>query len=145
MIAIDTNVLLRHILQDDKKQSFPASQLIESSDKILITDVVLIETVWTLSGKRYSASSHEIVTLVTQLLSEPNFIFENAQAIWVALNTYRDIHETEQASRKIKLPDFPDALIISKSKLIAKEMNEELESVYSFDKGALKIIGTSSP
>jgi len=53
MIAIDTNVLLRYLLQDDEKQSELARQVILGSDEALITGVVLVETIWTLKGKKY--------------------------------------------------------------------------------------------
>lgn len=54
MIAIDTNVLLRYLLQDDEEQAAKASKIILGSERVLITDVVLTETVWTLKGKRYN-------------------------------------------------------------------------------------------
>lgn len=53
MIAIDTNVLLRYLLQDDKVQSQKAASLINGSVPVLVTDIVLVETVWVLAGKRY--------------------------------------------------------------------------------------------
>ncbi|WP_367184280.1 PIN domain-containing protein [Acidiferrobacter sp.] len=56
MIAIDTNVLLRRILDDDKGQGAGASRLFEGAETILITDAVLAETVWTLKGRRYKAT-----------------------------------------------------------------------------------------
>jgi len=89
MIAIDTNVLLRHVLQDDELQSPQASQLLTANERVLVTDVVLVETIWTLSGKKYQASRDDIVKLINDLLGEPNIIFENPQAIWVALNDFR--------------------------------------------------------
>lgn len=81
MIAIDTNVLLRHILQDDAGQSPKSSQLIETNERVLITDVVLIETIWTLLGKKYQASREDITKLVNDLLNERSIQFENPQAI----------------------------------------------------------------
>jgi len=51
MIAIDTNVLLRYLLNDDPKQSKKASAVIQGSQKVLITDVVLVETIWRLKGE----------------------------------------------------------------------------------------------
>lgn len=145
MISIDTNVLLRHVLQDDNIQSPKASQLISISDKILITDVVLIESVWTLCGKRYKSSTDDIVTFISNLFSEPAIYFENSQTVWAALNHFQNCHRKEQATKSNKLPDFPDALIITKAKLLAKEWNETLDAVYSFDKGVLKISGARHP
>ena len=53
MIAIDTNVLLRYLLADDDTQYKKARSIIEGKMPVLITDAVLAETVWALTGKRY--------------------------------------------------------------------------------------------
>lgn len=146
MIAIDTNVLLRHILQDDKAQSAKASALLSNHNRVLVTDIVLVETVWTLIGKRYQADRDDIAKLVNDLLSEPHIVFENPQAIWVALNDFREDYPTQDESgKKLRLPDFPDVLIINKAKQTAKQWGERLETVYTFDKGALRVAGTKSP
>jgi len=47
MIAIDTNVLLRYLLQDDEQQANRATKLIVGTEPVLISDVVLTETIWT--------------------------------------------------------------------------------------------------
>ncbi|QQZ29555.1 type II toxin-antitoxin system VapC family toxin [Thiothrix subterranea] len=143
MIAVDTNVLLRHLLQDDAVQSPKASELIEQHERVLVTDVVLVECIWTLSGKKYQASREDIVTLVTDLVREPAIVFENPQAIWAALNDFQAEYPAYDADgRKWKLPDFADALIIHKAKQTAKQWREMLDGVYSFDVGALRIAGT---
>ncbi|PIE41509.1 MAG: PIN domain nuclease, partial [Gammaproteobacteria bacterium] len=64
MIAIDTNVLLRYLLQDDKAQAAKANLLIRDAEAILITDVVLTETIWTLKGKRYNLSKEQIIDVI---------------------------------------------------------------------------------
>lgn len=146
MIAIDTNVLLRHLLQDDAEQSAKASWLIESNDDVLITDVVLIETVWTLLGKKYQASRDDIIKLVSDLLGERSIKFENPQAIWAALNDFQEERPLyDETGRKLKLPDFADALIINKARQIAKEKGETSIAIYSFDSGALRIMGVRHP
>ena len=146
MIAIDTNVLLRHILQDDAEQSPKASQLIEDHAEVLITDIVLIESLWTLLGKKYQASREDIITLIDSLIAEPAIKFENPQAIWAALSDFQEKRsQYAPDGRKLKLPDFADALIINKAKLIAKQSNENLAAVYTFDTGALGIAGTCQP
>lgn len=146
MIAIDTNVLLRHILQDDEVQSPQASELLMSHERVLVTDIVLVESIWTLGGKKYRASRNDIIKLVSDLLGEPNIIFENPQAIWVALNDFRaEYSKTAEDGRKLKLPDFPDVLIINKARQTAKQWGESLEAVYSFDTGALRVAGVKLP
>ena len=61
MIAIDTNVLLRYLLDDDIEQSPKAKKILTGTDKILLTDIVIIETVWTLKGKKYKLDKERII------------------------------------------------------------------------------------
>lgn len=44
MIAIGTNVLLRYLLQDDVAQAEKAANVINSNMAVLISNVVLVET-----------------------------------------------------------------------------------------------------
>lgn len=67
MIAIDTNVLLRYLLDDDPVQSKQASALITGKQMILVTDVVLVETLWTLRGNKYQLNKTELVAVVDTL------------------------------------------------------------------------------
>ena len=54
MIAFDTNVLLRLLLNDDARQSGQAQALVDQavfrSDKVLLPDIVLCEMEWVLSS-----------------------------------------------------------------------------------------------
>jgi predicted nucleic-acid-binding protein len=135
VIAIDTNVLLRRLLQDDPEQSKQTNRLFEQEERILITDVVLAETIWTLKGKKYGIDKTGIASVITSLLEEPDVIFENTQVVWSALNDYIQAAPV----------DFTDALIINKAKEIAKLHSENLKAVYTFDHGALKLPGAKSP
>lgn len=135
MIAVDTNVVLRYLLQDDDRQSPKANKLFEGDEKILITDVVLAETIWTLRGKRYELSKEELVNVVQALIEESNVIFEDGHAIWCALDDYINASGS----------DFSDALIINKSQRFGTKTKQTVYPVYTFDKGALKIDGTKKP
>ena len=143
MIAVDTNVLLRHLLDDDPDQSPRARKLIGNSERVLITDVVLVETIWTLKGKKYKASKDDIVTLVSNLLSEPNIEFESAQTVWRALNDFRKAKPVK-VSGKNKDADFSDALVVHKAQLTADLKGLEIPMVYTFDAAAQMLPGTSS-
>lgn len=146
MIAIDTNVLLRHLLQDDAHQSPKASKLIENNDQILITDIVLIETIWTLLGKKYQASRDDIIKLVNDLLSERAIKFESPQAIWAALCDFQEERPLyDETGKKLRIPDFADALIIHKARWVVKQADDGLTAIYTFDSGALRIAGTERP
>jgi len=120
MIAIDTNVLLRRLLQDDAAQCQRVNLALKSHSEILITDVVLAEALWTLSGKRYAASRDDIANTVMSLLEDPVMRFENGAVVWCALNDYMDFAKT----------DFQDALIARKAEFSG------FEHTLSLDKAA---------
>lgn len=140
MIAIDTNVLLRYLLGDDALQSKKASRLIKGSWRVLVPDAVLVETVWTLEGRKYQLEKKEIVKTILHLFHEPSIVFENSQVVWKALNTYK-----KAKSVKGKEAGFADALIVCKSRNIIEKMNEEFEGVYSFDKAAQQFGDVKKP
>ncbi len=120
MIAIDTNVLLRRLLQDDPVQARLAERSLANHVRILITDVVLAETLWTLCGKRYGAKRDDVVNVMMSLLEDPRIVFESSEAVWSALNDYLDFDRV----------DFQDALIARKAQVLG------CEQVLSFDRNA---------
>lgn len=144
MIAIDTNVLLRYLLQDDEHQASLATQLILDAETVLITDVVLTESIWTLKGKRYNLGKEQIIDVIYALFAEPNFIFEDGQAVWAALKDFANAKPIKSGG-KIKQADFPDALIVNKAKRHGQLTKNEVSAVFTFDKAALEIDGTKQP
>ena len=136
MIALDTNVLLRYLLQDDPDQSPKAALLITSHAIILIHDVVLVETIWTLKGKKYQLGKAELIRVVKALLEESGIFFENNQTVWQALNDYRKADTIDG-----KQPDFSDALIARKARLMAKTRSTPLIGIYTFDTAAQQLPG----
>ena len=133
MIAVDTNVLLRYLLRDDEAQAESSRRVIEGEERVLITDVVLAETLWTLIGRRYRASRADLIGVVDKLLQEPNILFEDDEVIWSALQAYR---ETDA--------DFADALIVFKALKMAAT-DDTLNVVYTFDTAALRLPNTAEP
>lgn len=144
MIAIDTNVLLRYLLNDDEEQSPKASTLIQSGKQILITDVVLVETIWTLKGKRYNLDQEALVKVINVLFEEKYIRFESSQAVWRALGDFRRA-KTVKVGKKMKQADFADALIANKAEEVIKHYGEEGEGLYTFDQAALELPFTQSP
>ena len=135
MIAVDTNVLLRYPLNDDAAQADMAANLIKGGDTVLITDVVLVETLWTLSGKKYRLNKDQVAAVVHALFEEPNIRFEDGPAVWMALNDYL---ESDGA-------DFTDALIINKARAVAKAQGGPFSGSYTFDKATQKRQGARIP
>ena len=110
----------------------------------MITDVVLVETIWTLRGKRYSLAKEALIEVLHSLIEESNVAFEDKNAIWCALDDYINA-EPIKSGGKTKQADFADALIVNKSKCYGIKNNEPVSHTYTFDKGALEIEGTIEP
>lgn len=144
MISIDTNVLLRRILEDDVAQLKKVNRLFDRGETILVTDVVLAETIWTLKGKRYEMGRDRILAVVISLLQEPQIVFENVQSVWSALNDYADAKPVP-TENGLKLADFADALIVNKAKQTARQLDQTMKALYTFDQGALQLPGTKRP
>ena len=133
MIAVDANVLLRYLLKDDEAQAERARQVFESEERVLITDVVLAETIWTLIGRRYRAAKADLIAVVDNLLQDPGVCFEDDEVVWSALQAFRET-----------AVDFADALIVYKA-LNTTATDDELSAVYTFDAAALQLPNTVEP
>jgi len=144
VISIDTNVLLRYLLQDDKVQSPKANRLFSRKEKMLITDMVLIEIMWTLKGKKYNLNKQDQLSVLSELFKEPNIVFEDGQTVWRAMNSVRNTEKVKVGSKR-KDADFADALVIEKSKFVCEELDEKFDGVYTFDVAAQQIDGTKDP
>ncbi len=132
MIAVDTNVLLRYLLHDDEAQAARANAVFDAAETVLITDVVLAETVWTLSGRKYRLAKAELAAVLERLFSEPNIRFEDDQVVWRALQAYKSAAPVDEAGSG-KGAGFVDALIVFKALRTASGSGETLNGVYTFD------------
>lgn len=140
MITIDTNVLLRYLLEDNAEQLQKAVKLIAGKRKVLITDVVLVETIWTLRGKKYQLDKAALVAVIQALFQEPNILFEDGQVVWMALNDYRKAKPVNG-----KEADFADALIVNKAKYTANKLDENFGGSFTFDLAAQTLPGAKAP
>jgi predicted nucleic-acid-binding protein len=92
MIGLDTNVLVRYIVQDDPKQSPRATRLIESltaESPGYVTLVSIVELVWVLSGC-YGSTRGEICEVLETLLRSRELVVADADIVWKALRLYRE-------------------------------------------------------
>lgn len=144
MIAVGTNVLLRYLLQDDAPQAAKARRLIRGSVPVLLTDVVLVETLWTLKGPKYNAGKDDLLAVIEGLFREPNIRFEDAPSTWRALHDYR-LAGSVKVGGKRKRADFADALIVNKARGVAQSLDDPLQGVYTFDEAAQVLEGTRAP
>jgi predicted nucleic-acid-binding protein len=68
MIAVDTNILVRALLDDDPKQSPVARHFLEHAKAILVPITVLVELAWVLKSVGWNRKQihHVLVTLARQ-------------------------------------------------------------------------------
>jgi len=92
MIGLDTNVLVRYLVEDDEAQSRRASKLIEKAvsegEELFISDVVMCETVWVLSSA-YRFSRPEIVDVLGDLLRARSVVFTSTDRLFRSLDAFR--------------------------------------------------------
>ena len=144
MIAVDTNILLRYLLQDDESQAERANAVFTGSETILITDVVLVETVWTLVGRKYRLPKENLIAVMERLFSEPYVRFEDDQVVWRALQAYRNTTPTSVGGLEKEI-GLADTLIVFKALQVASNANETLRAVYTFDAALQKLPPAVSP
>ena len=143
MIAVDTNVLLRYLLQDDESQAACAEVVFEAGETVLITDVVLAETVWTLAGRRYRLTEANLAATLERLFSDPYIRFEDNRAVWRAFQAFRSAAPTDEAG-SARSVGFADALIVYKAMQAASDAGEDL-TVYTFDAAMQHLPYTAPP
>lgn len=127
MISLDTNVLVRIIVDDSDcpEQSIKARQSVSQYQTVYITQIVQIETVWVLS-RAYGFERNQISQVLESLLNNQAYRMENETIFADALKLY--------GSSNI---DFADALILQNS------ARQHLK-LLSFDKKLQKQAGVVS-
>ncbi len=101
MIGLDTNVLVRYLVQDDPDQSARATALIEGLDdqrRGFVSIVVLVELSWVLR-RAYGVSADEVHAVVDRLVRARELVVQDADVVRLALR------------RALAGADFPDAVI----------------------------------
>jgi len=131
MIGLDTNVLVRYLVEDDEPQCRRATKLIEEAvthgEQLFISDIVMCETVWVLSSA-YRFSRTEIVDVLAALLRAKSVVFTSTDRLARSLDAFR----------KGK-GDFADYLIRELAQTVGAD------TVATFDKSLLKETGFSKP
>ena len=124
MIALDTNALVRLLIEDDKKQAGVVKKLITSMEKqgrqILILTEVLIETVWVLESV-YECTRDDIYRFLETLVYTSIFTLSDPQPITNAIRHFK------------KGGDFADLVIV------AQALNHQAQKMLSFDKKLQKL------
>ena len=127
MIGLDTNVLVRYIMQDDTKQSLKATKIIEALDAIensgYVTLVSIIKLVRVLSAS-YHLTRAQVAQALDSLIRAKQLKIESADQVTRALRVF-----------KIGKSDFADCLIERSAN------NPGCEKTAAFDVNASKHAG----
>lgn len=117
MIAIDTNVLVRVIVEDtgQPEQTKIARDLVENAQKVYLTQIVQIECTWVLA-KVYKIDRATLLAVLEHLRVNSAFILQRPEEFKAAINLFRLGHA-----------DFADCLILSESSYLDAVL-------YTFDK-----------
>ncbi len=117
---VDTNLIVRFLLNDNPQQALASEKVFKQSSDLVITDIAVAETVWTLQSF-YGFSRQEIVEKIFKFLQSKNFIC-NQELLFNSLFLYLN-HNIS----------FVDAYFAAYAEI------EKLEGIYSFDEGLDKI------
>lgn len=93
MIALDTNLLVRLLIQDDEAQARAVERLFVRAKRertpLFVADVVLCELVWVLT-RRAKQSRARIADALEQLLDTESIVVAVPGIVRAALAAYRD-------------------------------------------------------
>jgi predicted nucleic-acid-binding protein len=127
MIGLDTNVLVRYLVQDDPEQSAKATHLIEhrltERGRGFISVVAMVETVWVLD-RAYGLDAQEIAGAIERILQVDVLTVENEQEVFAAM-----------IALKQGVGSFADALIAELGNRAG------CRHTLTFDHGALRLAG----
>ena len=127
MPALDTNILVRYIVQDDAAQPAAAkrhiSRCVAEGATLFVPVTVVLELEWVLRAS-FEFGKDDVLLTLSSLFSAAELTFESERALEVALQLFR------KASA-----DFADCLHVA----LATQAGEH--PLWTFDKGASKVSG----
>lgn len=127
MASLDTNILVRYLVQDDGQQFALAKKLIRAvlraGETLYIPITVMLELEWVLRSS-FGFDKEQIINTISSLLASAELSFESENAAEVALALY-----------KRNTADFSDCVHVA----LAHAAGES--PLWTFDRAASKIDG----
>ena len=127
MIGLDTNVLVRLVVQDDRAQYAKVRALLDShgreAERFYVNHIVLAESVWVLHSV-YRYRKPDLLRFLNDVLGNASLVIENESEVESALFLYQQ-----------GAADFADCLIA------AKNLAAGCEATVTFDETAARIHG----
>lgn len=129
MPALDTNVLIRYLAQDDADQLQKAKELIgrciAAGELLFVPVTVALELEWVLRS-RFGFQKEAVTATFSDLLSSTELLFESETALEIALALYKD-----------NAADFSDCVHVA----LAGQAGQA--PLWTFDKAASELVGAS--
>lgn len=130
MAALDTNVLVRYLVQDDDRQVAAARKLIlaavRAGETLYVPITVLLELEWVLRSS-FGFEKEQIVATLSSLLASVELSFESEAAAEIALALY----QRGQA-------DFSDCVHVALAHAAGQS------PLWTFDRAASKLDGAKA-
>lgn len=126
MTGLDTNVLVRYIMQDDRRQSPVATRCVESlsgQSPGFVPLVAMVELCWVLESA-YALEREQLVVAIEGLLRAKELVIEHAAEVWRAVRAF------ESAGA-----DFADALISASSRAAGAARTVTFDRLAARDSG----------
>lgn len=127
MASLDTNVLVRYLVQDDEPQFLLAKKLVRSAvgagETLHIPVTVMLELEWVLRSN-FKFSKVQVTSILSALLSSQELSFESETAAEIALALY-----VKGAA------DFADCMHVALAHMVGES------PLWTFDRAAAKVDG----
>jgi len=125
MIAVDTNVLVRILIDDPEEivQTETARKLAKEAGRVYVPQIVQVESVWVLESC-YKFEKTKVIGILEHIQENRAFILQR-----------HDIFQSALQSFKTSTADFADCLILAESQQFKVPL-------YTFDKRCGKLTGT---
>ena len=131
MPSLDTNVLVRYVVQDDSGQLAVARRLIKrcvsEGQSLFVPVTVTLELEWVLRAG-FGYGKDDVLQVLADLFSAAELSFQSERSLEVALQLFRE-----------GTADFADCLHIA----LATEAGEL--PLWTFDRRAAKVVGARLP
>ena len=117
MPAVDTNVLLRLIVDDDEEQTRDANAFVRASGRVFVSQVVLVEAAWVLA-RAYGLSRAQLARAIELVLAADAFTVERSDLVVESLKLFGSsnadfsdcvIAATARAANELPLATFDAA------------------------------------
>jgi len=126
-VCVDTNVILRFLLNDPPEMAEKAAQVFKAAEKgevtLVVNMIVIAEAIWVLQSF-YKHSIPAIAKAITDFILSEGILVEDKITLLSALQLY-----------EIRRIDFIDAW------LAAKMQQQGIQQIYSFDEHFDRIAG----